>query len=140
MDWPFFSRRYAPLASSRTIDFMAEENVAEYVVVERDQLPDAELEGYLYGGAKVCVIFIDLEPGGGPRLHRHPYDEIFILLEGIATFTIGAGSVQANAGQVLIAKAGAAHKFVNSGEGRLRQIDIHASDRFVTEWLVEPDR
>jgi len=24
---------------------------------------------------------------------------------------------------------------VNSGAGRLRQIDIHASDRFVTEWL-----
>jgi len=28
-----------------------------------------------------------------------------------------------------------AHKFVNSGAGRLRQVDIHASDHFVTEWL-----
>jgi hypothetical protein len=27
------------------------------------------------------------------------------------------------------------HKFVNRGEGRLSQVDIHASDRFVTEWL-----
>jgi hypothetical protein len=27
------------------------------------------------------------------------------------------------------------HKFVNSGTGRLRQTDIHANDRFVTEWL-----
>jgi len=24
---------------------------------------------------------------------------------------------------------------MNSGSGRLRQIDIHANDRFVTEWL-----
>jgi hypothetical protein len=39
---------------------------AGYVVVERDQLPDAELQGYLFGGAKVCVIFVDLEPGTAP--------------------------------------------------------------------------
>jgi hypothetical protein len=26
---------------------------------------------------------------------------------------------------------------VNSGAGRLRQIDIHASERFITEWLED---
>jgi hypothetical protein len=26
---------------------------------------------------------------------------------------------------------------VNSGTTRLRQVDIHASDRFVTEWLED---
>jgi mannose-6-phosphate isomerase-like protein (cupin superfamily) len=34
-----------------------------------------------------------------------------------------------------VVPAGVAHKFVNSGAGRLRQVDIYASDRFVTEWL-----
>ena len=29
------------------------------------------------------------------------------------------------------------HKFVNIGEGPLRQIDIHASKRFITEWLED---
>src|SRR5215213_9729762 len=38
-------------------------------------------------------------------------------------------------GQVVVVPAGVAHKFVNSGAGRLRQVDIHASDHFVTEWL-----
>jgi mannose-6-phosphate isomerase-like protein (cupin superfamily) len=33
--------------------------------------------------------------------------------------------------------AGVPHKFVNTGAGRLRQIDIHASERFVTEWLED---
>jgi mannose-6-phosphate isomerase-like protein (cupin superfamily) len=112
---------------------------AAYVVLERDELPDAELQGYLFGGANICLIFIDLEPGEGPRLHRHPYEEIFIVLEGEATFTIDADTVRARAGHVLIAKPGAAHKFVNSGEGRLRQIDVHASARFITEWLEESD-
>jgi mannose-6-phosphate isomerase-like protein (cupin superfamily) len=108
---------------------------AGYVVVERDQLPDSELQGYLFGGAHVCLIFVDIEPGEGPRLHRHAYEEIFIVLEGQANFTVGPDTVEAHLGQVLIVQPGVPHKFVNSGSGRLRQIDIHANDRFVTEWL-----
>jgi mannose-6-phosphate isomerase-like protein (cupin superfamily) len=108
---------------------------AGYVVVERDQLPDSELQGYLFGAVHVCIIFIDLEPGAGPRLHRHPYEEIFIVLEGQATYTVGSETAEAHAGQVLIVRPAVPHKFVNSGDGRLRQIDIHANDRFITEWL-----
>jgi mannose-6-phosphate isomerase-like protein (cupin superfamily) len=106
-----------------------------YAVIERDQLPDSELEGYNFGGANVCIIFVDFEPGGGPRLHRHPYEEIFIVLEGQPVFTVGSDTVPARAGQVVIVRPRVPHKFVNSGSGRLRQIDIHASDTFVTEWL-----
>jgi mannose-6-phosphate isomerase-like protein (cupin superfamily) len=111
------------------------EPVAGYKVIERDQLPDSELQGYLYGDAHVCLIFVDMEPGDGPRLHRHPYEEIFIVLEGQARFTIGSNTVEARPGQVLIVQPGVPHKFVNSGSSRLRQIDVHASDRFITEWL-----
>jgi quercetin dioxygenase-like cupin family protein len=110
---------------------------AGYVVVDRDQLVDSELQGYQFGAANVCLIFVDLEPGDGPRLHRHPYEEIFIVLEGQAKFTVGSDTVEAHAGQVLIVHPGIPHKFVNSGDGRLRQVDIHASARFVTEWLEE---
>jgi mannose-6-phosphate isomerase-like protein (cupin superfamily) len=108
---------------------------AGYLVVERDQLPESELQGYLFGGARVCLIFVDMEPGEGPRLHRHAYEEIFVVLEGEARDTLGSETVDARAGQVLIVQPGVPHKFVNSGTGRLRQIDIHASPRFVTEWL-----
>ena len=41
------------------------------------------------------------------------------------------------AGQRVGAPAGVPHKFVNTGTGPLRQIDIHANDRFVTVWLEE---
>jgi mannose-6-phosphate isomerase-like protein (cupin superfamily) len=109
--------------------------MSDYLVVERDELPDSELQGYLFGGARVCLIFVDMEPGDGPRLHRHSYEEIFIVLEGQARYTVGSETVDARAGQVLMVRPGIPHKFVNSGSGRLRQIDIHASDRFITEWL-----
>ena len=78
---------------------------------------------------------MDAPPGSGPKLHRHPYEEVFIVQEGTATFTAGDETVEVKGGQVIVAPAGVAHKFVNSGEERLRQVDIHASERFVTEWL-----
>jgi mannose-6-phosphate isomerase-like protein (cupin superfamily) len=34
-----------------------------------------------------------------------------------------------------VAPAGVPHRFVNSGPGRLVQVDIHENDHFVTEWL-----
>jgi len=40
-----------------------------------------------------------------------------------------------SAGDIVVIPAGQVHGFVNSGEGRLQQIDIHASGHFVTEWL-----
>ena len=109
----------------------------DYLVVERDELRDAELRGSEYGEVNVSLIFVDVGPGEGPRLHRHAYEEIFIMLEGQSRFTVGAHTVEARAGQILIVRAGAPHKFVNAGEGRLRQIDIHPSGTFVTEWLED---
>jgi hypothetical protein len=40
-------------------------------------------------GAGVSVIVADAAPGGGPELHRHPYREVFVVLEGEATLTLG---------------------------------------------------
>lgn len=90
-------------------------------------------------GASVSVISVDADPGAGPRLHRHPYEEVFVVLEGEATFTLGDVERVYRAGEVAVAPAGVPHRFVNSGSSRLRQVDVHLSPRFVTEWL-EPER
>ena len=95
-----------------------------------------EMEGYLHGDAPITLIFFDGAPGSGPRLHRHPYAEIFIVQEGTATFTVGDETFEVHGGQIAVAPAGVPHKFVNSGEGQLKQIDIHVNERFVTEWLA----
>ena len=36
-----------------------------------------------------CVILVHSAPGVGPKLHRHPYPEVFIVEAGEATFRIG---------------------------------------------------
>jgi mannose-6-phosphate isomerase-like protein (cupin superfamily) len=86
-------------------------------------------------GLPVSIISVDAEPGRGPALHRHPYPELFFIVEGEATFRDGEQSFVAHAGQVVCVPADHPHAFVNSGSGRLRQIDVHLSPRFRTEWL-----
>jgi mannose-6-phosphate isomerase-like protein (cupin superfamily) len=93
-----------------------------------------EVQGHNHN-ATVSIIVIDAPPGSGPELHRHPYEEVFVIQQGSVTFTAGDETIEATGGQVVVVPAGVAHKFTNSGTGRLRQVDMHASERFVTEWL-----
>jgi mannose-6-phosphate isomerase-like protein (cupin superfamily) len=108
-------------------------------VVGLDELPATatarELVGADHGGAGVCLIFVEAPPGHGPSLHRHPYEEVFVVQDGEATFTADGEERVVRAGEVVIVPAGVAHSFVNSGNGPLRQLDIHESPRFDTEWL-----
>ncbi|MBO0780191.1 MAG: cupin domain-containing protein, partial [Ktedonobacteraceae bacterium] len=107
----------------------------------RDELPRDgnayEFEGYQHGDTDLSFIWVDMPPGDGVRLHKHPYKEIFVIQEGIATYTVGLTTIEAKAGQIVIAPADVPHKFRNTGEGPLRQIDIHLSKKIVTEWLEE---
>jgi len=108
-------------------------------LLERHQLnadgTSLEFEGFEHGDVGVSFILVTGLPGTGPRLHRHPYAEVFVVQEGQATFTVEGKTIEAVAGQVVVALPGEAHKFVNSGDGPLRQVDIHVSRAFDTEWL-----
>jgi quercetin dioxygenase-like cupin family protein len=80
-----------------------------YIVVNKDELQNSEntseFEGYQHGDIDVSFILVDMLPGEGVRLHQHPYQEIFILQEGVATYTVGTTTLQARAGQIIIAEA-----------------------------------
>jgi mannose-6-phosphate isomerase-like protein (cupin superfamily) len=102
-------------------------------VINIDELPYGTIahrfEGYRYGDLGISFFLVDSPPGGGAVLHTHPYEEIFVTLEGEATFTVGDDTIEVSAGQIVVAPAGVPHKFVNSGNGPLRQVDIHPSGR-----------
>ena len=94
-----------------------------------------EIELGAHGG-DLCIIFNYIAgPGGGPRLHKHPYAETFIVRSGTGLFTLGDRVITASEGQILIAPANTPHKFSNVGPGPLETIDIHSSGKFITEWL-----
>jgi len=107
-------------------------------LIRRDELPATSFAHELVGadhGAGVCVIFVEAGPGEGPELHKHSYEEVFITLEGEARFTAGDEELHAGAGDIVIVPADTPHAFTNTGDTRLRQIDIHVSPTFETEWL-----
>ena len=112
-----------------------------YTILNRDELPTDgntyEFEGFQYQGTEVSFIWVDMLPGGTIRLHKHPYKEIFIIQEGVATFTVDSTTLEAHAGQIIIVPADMPHKFMNSSDRQLRQIDIHVNKQFITHWLED---
>ena len=94
-----------------------------------------EFVGADHGGVGICFLLVEAQPGEGPGLHRHPYEEVFIVQEGRGTFTVGEEEIEVGAGEVAIVAPNTPHRFVNSGDGPLRQVDIHVSPSFSTEWL-----
>ena len=71
------------------------------------------------------------EPGAGPVLHVHPYDEVFIVQQGRARFFVGDEVIDAEAGETVLGPAGVPHRFINLGPGRLQTLDIHLSPRWI---------
>src|SRR4030095_5233680 len=110
-----------------------------YLILNRDDLPrdgqTYEFEGFQYQDTEVSFIWVDMPPGGVVRLHKHPYKEIFIIQEGVASFTVGSETLEAHAGQVIIVPADIPHKFMNKSTGQLKQVDIHVNREFITDWL-----
>jgi len=111
------------------------------LILDKNELPHSEtahrFEGHLNGGPDVSFFLIDSGRGGGPGLHTHPYAEVFVIQDGEVVFTAGDETIEAKAGQIVIVPAGVPHKYVNSGAGGARHIDIHTSGRMITDWLEE---
>ncbi|WP_309068278.1 cupin domain-containing protein [Microbacterium sp.] len=100
-----------------------------------DLAADANFEGYLHGSAVSFFREHAPRPGTGPRLHRHPYSETFLIHAGSALFTVGDERVVGSANQVLVVPAFVAHRFEVLDRGEYIATHIHESDRFITEWL-----
>ena len=82
-------------------------------------------------GAPISAYIVNAKPGQGPPLHTHPYVETIFTIEGRASLTIGHETREVKAGDIAVVPANTPHRFVNSGDSILRQIDIHASPRFI---------
>jgi mannose-6-phosphate isomerase-like protein (cupin superfamily) len=102
--------------------------------INADALPTGNLKGVEYG-ATVSLILDDSEPGHGPRLHKHPYDEVWVVNDGNLTFQAGDDQFDAGPGDIVIVPPQTPHKFTNRGPGRANLVCIHASATFETEWL-----
>lgn len=105
------------------------------IIIDKDNLHRTgtgwKFEGFNFDDTQLSFFIIEAPPGKGAKLHYHPYEEVFINLEGKATFVIGDETIEAEEGKIIIAPANVPHKFTNTGEGVLRQIDIHPVSKMI---------
>jgi mannose-6-phosphate isomerase-like protein (cupin superfamily) len=102
-------------------------------VIHSSTLQTGSLKGADHG-ATISLILDHSEPGQGPRLHRHPNDETWVVDEGNLTFQLGEDRFHVGPGDIVIAPPGVPHKFINDGPGNSRLVCIHASPTMSTEW------
>ena len=70
-------------------------------VIRAGTLSGGTLKGTDHG-ASISLILDESEPGQGPRLHRHPYDETWVVQEGHLTFQCGEELLIVRAGDIVI--------------------------------------
>ena len=57
-------------------------------LIRAGALPTGNLKGVDHG-ATISLILDHSEPEQGPKLHRHPYDETWVVIDGHLTFQAG---------------------------------------------------
>ncbi len=93
-----------------------------------------EFEGQEQGSGVSLIFTHHVRRGEGPKLHRHPYAETFIVRHGTVRFTVGEETVDVPAGHIVVVPPHLPHKFSGVSD-MIEMIDIHPSPRFITEWL-----
>jgi quercetin dioxygenase-like cupin family protein len=101
-------------------------------VSEPDNLPHIGLVGGTYtitvtgeqSAGRFCVIDMHIPPGGGPPLHRHDFEETFILLEGQMEATFRGTKSTVRAGETVNIPANAPHRFHNASGESVRMLCI----------------
>jgi hypothetical protein len=74
--------------------------------INAGNLPGNEIartfEGGAHGPASISFFLVHNQPGQGPRLHQHPYDETFVILEGHVLVRVGDETVEGGPGDIVV--------------------------------------
>jgi mannose-6-phosphate isomerase-like protein (cupin superfamily) len=114
-------------------------------IVEKDGLPvvriGGEVAAHIFDGSQHGVgssaFIVDLAPGPGPRRHLHPYDEIFVVMQGAAQVEADGRLHELTPSEICVVPAGVAHTFTATGPERVQMVNIHVSEQVRTTWVDE---
>jgi quercetin dioxygenase-like cupin family protein len=90
-------------------------------------------------GADLLTMFtVDYEPNGAAQVHDHPFEEVYLFLEGEIEAELEGQRLTARAGDVLFAGVGASHGFFNTSGAPVRWIETQAPQppaRHAYRWI-----
>lgn len=85
-------------------------------------------------GANVSFFIVRFSSGKGPRKHRHPYEETFIILEGEIEAIVDDQKETLRENSIVVIPAGAWHEFKSCSEKQVFMVNIHPAPEMITEW------
>ncbi len=98
-------------------------------------------------GAQLTTMFmVQNDEGGGAGPHDHPFEETYMILEGVVDGTFDGERYRLEPGDVAWAGVGCVHSFSNPGPGIVRWLETQApqpparhSYRFARDWIYLQD-
>lgn len=78
---------------------------------------------YTVAGQELMLSLVEMEPGAVVEKHDHPHEQMGLMLEGEAEFTIGDEQRLVRAGQMWRIPGGVPHKVI-AGEKPVRALDV----------------
>ncbi len=82
-------------------------------------------------GAQTSFFVVTSRPGRGAPKHRHPYEEIFVVLEGEIEVIVDGQREMITGGTIRIIPPGAWHEFTNRSDHPCLMVNIHSSPRLI---------
>ncbi|HSL28589.1 MAG TPA: cupin domain-containing protein [Anaerolineales bacterium] len=107
-------------------------------MIEIDSLRPSGGEVAVFNGfeqeASVSFFIVHIAPGKGPKKHRHPYEEIFILLDGEIEAVVEDQLQTIGKDRIVIIPAGTWHEFRVCSDSPVSMINLHPVPKMITEW------
>jgi quercetin dioxygenase-like cupin family protein len=89
-------------------------------------------EGYLHG-ATTSFFVVKSPPGKGADRHRHPYEEVFILLKGVIEVIVAGETQMISEGNIIVIPPNTWHEFKNRTDEPLLMVSIHPTEKMIQE-------
>lgn len=78
-----------------------------------------------------------LDPGGAIPEHRHPNEEVYVVLSGAGRMTVGDDQQTVGAGCCIFIPADAPHALLNTGSDDMAVLWVYAPPGVVDHWAAE---
>ena len=79
-----------------------------------------------FGASQLTLFVVEFAPGGGILEHDHPFEELYVVLEGQVEATAGGATYALAPGDALWTGVGERHSFANRGDVPVRWLEAQA--------------
>jgi len=84
-----------------------------------------------------CQGYVVIPPGAGVPEHRHPQEEVYLILSGAGEMTIDGETLPLNGVSAVYVPSGKPHALVNNGEEEMVFVFTYAPAGTVGHWEEE---